>query len=436
MSIDFIVNAYEQYLSLYHIYIPLSIIGIWRWSWWIIKKIRGMRYKPYTEEYTSNVSVVIPVYKENPSIFRETLNSVLSNNPYEVICVIDEEDKENIKYVKSITKNEEGNSLLSLNTHISFITTNEKGKRSALARGIRIAKGDIVALIDSDVIWAENTLKNGIKPFKDPSIAGVCTRQNACNRNNVWATITDMFWDARNHDDLPALAVGKAMSCLSGRTAFWRRDFLQNNLDEFLNERIFGVKKESGEDKCLTRLAQRESYNVYFQNNAQIYSYAVTDFKTFITQRIRWSRNTFNSDLKSMKEGWVFKKPFLLFIMLDRFISIFTILLSPTIFILAVLYNHLTLAYIILGLWFIGRSIKHARHLYHHPGDIIMIPLYLFISYIIAFIKLYSLITITEQKSIRGTNKTKLWKHILGIASAISVLLAYILFLLILRGIV
>ena len=430
--IDFINNIYEQFIALYFIYIPLSFIGIWRWAWWLVKKIRGSFYKPYTNDYYADVSVIIPVYKEDPERFKETLSSIMANNPYEIICVIDEDDKENIVYAKGIERSIAATNLMYIN-RFKVITTSEKGKRRALAIGIKASSGNIIALIDSDVIWTD-TLKNSIKPFVDSKIVGVCTRQNAINRSNVWAIITDIFWDTRNHDDLPSMAISKELSCLSGRTAFWRREFLIKHIDEFLNEYIFGVRKESGEDKCLTRIAEREGWQVYFQSNAQIYSYASTNFRTFIAQRVRWSRNTFNSDLRSIQERWVFKKPFLLLIMLDRFISMFTVLISPTIFIIALFMNHISLAYFIVGLWFIGRSIRHIRHLSRHPTDIIYIPVYLFVNFLIAIIKLYALITITEQKSIRGVNRVVAWKHYLGIASVASILSSYFLIILILSG--
>jgi hypothetical protein len=51
-------------------------------------------------------------------------------------------------------------------------------------------------------------------------------------------------------------------------------------------------------------------------------------------------------------------------------------------------------------------------------------------------IKLYALITITEQNSIRGENKVVIWKHYLGIVSAITLLSAYILFIVIVRSVI
>ena len=422
---DILSNAYEQYISALLLYLPLSFIGIWRWGWWLFKKVRGLFYKPYNNDYNAKVSVVIPVYKEDPIRFRNTLNSILANEPYEVICVIDEEDAVNISIARRIG-----------DQRVKVIVTREKGKRKALAKGILESRGDIIALIDSDVIWLKDTLRNSIKPFIDRSIVGVCTRQNVINRNNAWAILTDIFWDSRNYDDLPAMAISKALSCLSGRTAFWRREFLINNIDEFLNERIFGVRKESGEDKCWTRLAQRQGYKVYFQSNAQIYSYAAEDFRKFVSQRVRWSRNTFNSDIRSLCEGWAFKKPFLAAMMLDRFVSIFTILVSPTVFGLAVFMQHVDLAFIILALWLGGRSIKHIQHLKHKPKDIVYIPLYIFANFLVAFIKLYALITITEQKSIRGENKPIAWKHYLGVISVIAAFGAYILLFIMLRGVI
>lgn len=135
-----------------------------------------------------------------------------------------------------------------------------------------------------------------------------------------------------------------------------------------------------------------------------------------------------------MSEGWVFKKPFLALVMIDRFISMFTIFISPLILILALLLVHIELAYTVLGIILIGRTLKNIQHLKHKPSDIFYIPLYASFSFLIGFIKLYALVTIKEQKSIRGANKVAPWKHYLGILGAFSILVAYLLIISLLKG--
>jgi hyaluronan synthase len=176
-------------------------------------------------------------------------------------------------------------------------------------------------------------------------------------------------------------------------------------LDEFLNEVVLERKKESGEDKCLTRIVHSKGWKTYYQSNAIIYSYAAPDFRTFWGQRLRWSRNSHNSDLISLWDGWAWKHPFLAFHIIDRFISIFTLFFGPIFFGIALVMNHYILAISILILWMVGRGIKIIPHLKRHPKDISLLPVYVVINFMIAVIKLYALVTIRDQKWIRATNR-------------------------------
>src|SRR5918992_2000715 len=77
------------------IYIPLGIIGLWRWGIWIFKKLGSLYYIPIDpgnqiENYT--MGIITPVYNENPTVFRSALDSWQSNNPNELIAVIDQND--------------------------------------------------------------------------------------------------------------------------------------------------------------------------------------------------------------------------------------------------------------------------------------------------------------------------------------------------------
>ena len=139
-----------------------------------------------------------------------------------------------------------------------------------MAEGIKEAKNEIVALVDSDTIWAENIRESILSPFDDQLIGGVTTRQHPIERKTIWQKITDIFWDMRHYYDLPAqTAMGKS-SCLSGRTSLYRKDIIIDDLDNFLNEIVLGKKKESGEDKCLTRIVQSKGWKTYYQSNAVI----------------------------------------------------------------------------------------------------------------------------------------------------------------------
>jgi cellulose synthase/poly-beta-1,6-N-acetylglucosamine synthase-like glycosyltransferase len=384
------------------IYIPLGIIGLWRWGIWIFKKIGSLYYIPIEPEpgnklgnYT--MGIITPVYKENPSTFRTALDSWQSNNPDELIAVIDQNDIPCIRVFQEFAQKK---------PWAKLIVTSKAGKRPALADGILASKCEIVALVDSDTIWANNIRDKLLAPFQNPTIGGVTTRQHPIERYSIWQKMTDIFWDMRNYYDLPSqTAMAKALTCLSGRTSLYRRQIISTKLNEFLNEIVFGRRKESGEDKCLTRLVQRDGWKTYYQSNAVIFSAAASDFKTFWNQRIRWSRNSHNSDFISLWDGWAWKNPYLAFYMIDRFVTIFTLFFGPIFFSLSVYFHDWAVSLSIVGLWICGRGIKIIPHLRRHPKDIVLIPVYVAINFLLALVKLYALVTIREQKWIRGAEQ-------------------------------
>ena len=397
-----LINAVESavyiFLKYIRLYIPLAAIGSWRWSVWLFKRICAHRYRPIyvgLPAYYSTLSIITPVYNENPRIFASALNSWQSNNPDELIAVIDYKDTGCIEIFKEFSKNK---------SWAKLIVTSKPGKRPALADGILAAKSDIIALVDSDTIWASNIKEKLLAPFKEPEIGGVTVRNHPIKGHHlsIWQKMTDIFWDMRNYHDLPSqTAMGRMLSCLSGRSSLYRRQIIVPKLDELLNEVILGKRKESGEDKCLTRLIQREGWKTYYQSNAEVYSSTTTHFKTFWSQRLRWTRNSHNSDLLSLWDGWVWKHPYLAFYMVDRLISTFTLFLGPIYFAIAIYMNHWFIALSIFIWWIIGRGIKIIPHLRRKPKDILIVPIYVAVNFLIALIKLYALVTIDDQKWIR-----------------------------------
>ena len=68
------------------------------------------------------------------------------------------------------------------------------------------------------------------KPFADPKIGGVGTRQSVYGSKGFLARMTDMFLDHRYFDENASQSfLGRAVSCLSGRTAVYRRKLLHGD---------------------------------------------------------------------------------------------------------------------------------------------------------------------------------------------------------------
>lgn len=366
-------------------YIPLGIIGVIRWVSWLIRRFPAVAYRPYVSDHRPPISLVTPVYQEDPEIFRAAVESWLANDLDEIICVIDETDESSIAIASEY--------------ELTVIVTSVPGKRDALRRGWEAANTEIVALVDSDTIWAPDTADRVREPFADPRVGGVGTRQNAYRPDTFWERISDMYLDYRYFDENASQTVmGAAVSCLSGRTAVYRRDLLLEVSDDFMSETFMGRVCNSGDDKRLTTLILERGWLTYMQRSARVWSTFPAKPVQFFKQRLRWARNTWRSDLRALGSRWIWRYPFLGFYMIDKAVSNFTLLIAPVYFVISIVRGDWFFT-VALGVWWlVSRGLKMLPHLVRVPKDLIVLPGYVLLTFVMALVKIYALMTIRTQK--------------------------------------
>ncbi|OGK10813.1 hypothetical protein A2767_05865 [Candidatus Roizmanbacteria bacterium RIFCSPHIGHO2_01_FULL_35_10] len=389
-----------RYLDLYPFLIPVGLIGLWRWDVWLTKKVTGLFYRPKKAGYKASVSVITPVYNEDPKTFTTAIESWAKNNPDEIIAVIDYTDERSIKIFKEFANK---------NKSAHLIVTKIPGKREALADGIKTAKGEIVALIDSDTIWDKVTLKNALAPFSDPKIGGVATRQSVLETKTIAQKLFSIRLEQRYWDDIPFLAaIGNVLVCLSGRTALYRKKALMPILDKMTNEMFMGQKVISGEDKRLTYLVEAAGWKTTYQSTSEVFTTGVQDMRTFLNQQVRWTRNSWRNDLRAISDGWVFKHLIFSLYLIDRAIQPFTLLVSPIYFLVSLVLGLWIPVIVILVWWHFSRFIKMLPHLRKHPTDVWVLPIFILFSFISAYIRLYSLFSMNMQGWITRWDKERL----------------------------
>jgi len=363
---------------------PLGVLGLIRWCTWLVRRIPAVFYKPVVNDYRLPMSVVVPTYQEDPAIFAAAIESWLANDVEEVILVIDASD----------TTCQE----IASRYPVTVVITDVPGKRDALRRGWRAARTELVALVDSDTIWADDVAVEVCKPFADPRIGGVGTRQSVYGSTGFLARITDMFLDHRYFDENASQSLlGQAVSCLSGRTAVYRRHLLLEIEDEFMNETFWGVPSLSGDDKRLTTLILERGHLTYMQRTAEVWSTFPSRWKIFFRQRLRWARNTWRSDLRALSQRWVWRHPFLAYTMIDKGVSSFTLLVGPIVMAIALISANWVFAGVLLLWWQISRSAKLLPHIRRRPSSFFFVLGYVVVSWVMALIKIQALLTIRKQ---------------------------------------
>ena len=75
------------------IYIPIGIVGFIRWTAWLIRRVPAAFYRPIVNDHREPLSVVVPVYDEDPVIFAYAIESWLASGVDDVVLVIDVTDK-------------------------------------------------------------------------------------------------------------------------------------------------------------------------------------------------------------------------------------------------------------------------------------------------------------------------------------------------------
>lgn len=413
-----------EYLVLYF---PLGVIGAWRWSTWLIRVLFGLRYRAKTLSNFQNVSVsvVIPVYGEPQEHFWRVLESIAVNKPHEIIAVIDHEEISCIEVFRNFQQR-------ASNITTILSVTEVPGKRTALKEGIEQATGEIVALVDADTVWAPDFLKHAVAPFADSEIQAVTVCQKAWNPQNIWMRLQNIFWNWRYAIEMRFLsAAGSAVSCLSGRTALYRRKILTPEiLNGMVNECFMGKQVQSGEDKFLTEAIQKRGGKTFYQASAVIYPRVASDPLTLIKQRLRWSRNSWRSDLRAFRDGWVWKRKALSFHLLDRAFAPFTLMMGFIFFVFAIVQEHWPVVIALFLWWMLSRILKSVSHFWHHPKDLLIAPLYVVWTFVNAILKIHALVTLhhmswmTRWSSERLSvfRPTKLWARIIPFVETLAIL--------------
>jgi cellulose synthase/poly-beta-1,6-N-acetylglucosamine synthase-like glycosyltransferase len=379
----------DNYLSLLAFYCPLGVIGFWRWGTWLVRRLLSLFYKPSKQNFHASVSIVTPVYNEDHEVFRQALASWRANNPQEIIAVIDYTDEKCIKEFEKFSRQFK---------QAKLIVTKKPGKRPALADGIRVTSGEIIALVDSDALWSRLVLREALRPFADPKVGGVAVRQNVLNPQTLAQNIFDIQLDLRFFDEIMALnTAGKVLTCFSGRTAFYRRKALMPLVDNMVNETFWGKRCIGGDDKRLTYLIEAADWKGRYQHTAYLYTPGAANLSTLFKQRTRWSRNTWRADLRALWQGWVWKHPFLAFVLVDRLVSPLALNLSLMYFIVSLIFQLWIPAAILFAWWFFSRGVRIIPNLQRHPHNIKLVPAYVFANFAMAIIKIYALLTLNRQ---------------------------------------
>lgn len=273
---------------------PLYLFAVFSaivWALWVVKIVLSRRYEPWREPYETTTSVLVPVVDEPVDLFRDVLRRIVAQRPTETIVVINGARNHALEEVCAEFADD----------GVVWTWTPIPSKRNAVKVGTELASGEILVLVDSDTVWTRDTLCELVKPFADPGIGGVTTRQRVLDpQRHFFTRWADWLENSRVKYSMPAQSVLGHVGCLPGRTIAFRRQIVVKAMDEFMHGRFLGVFLEISDDRTLTNLALKQGYRTVYQSTSLVFTDAPVTVRKLYKQQLRWARGSQYNTLRML----------------------------------------------------------------------------------------------------------------------------------------
>lgn len=248
------------------------------------------KYKPYTNSFRVPVSIVVPVFKEEPELLQKCLSSIRTQMKVDDELIISFDGIPATcadKYLVWIAEQ-----------YGKKIIKEHGGKRSALAHGCYMARNAIIVTIDSDTILCPNCLDMLIMPFVNRRIGAVSAYQRIFNADMNLASKFADYNELMAHGFIQkATSAAGNVAVLFGRCLAIRKEVWVKIGERYLNKRCFGRQVESGDDNDITLLTISEGYQTFMQSSAKITSDCPRGFWKRLRQQYRFSRSSMRTTI-------------------------------------------------------------------------------------------------------------------------------------------
>lgn len=306
----------------------------------------GMLYKPVPvdPDYTPSVTIVIPCFNEEEWISRTILSCIDQDYPPEKLEFVIVDDGSSDRSVEVIQKTvndlcQEGARFGLQNRIRCFFQKENQGKREAMGLGIRNARTELIAFVDSDSFLEPDAIRQLVQPLKDPKMGGVAGRTDVANTyTNNLTKLQSVRYYVSFRIMKAAEAYFDSVMCLSGPLSCYRLEYVREVFDKWLNQTFMGQKATFGDDRSLTNYIV-EHHRTYYQDTAICSTIVPNRHRVFLKQQMRWKRSWLRESLKAGRFMW--KKEPLMSIFF--YFGLLIPLIAPFIVIFNLVYIPLTL---------------------------------------------------------------------------------------------
>lgn len=286
-------------LSIYSIVVSLYVL-----SRFALAYFYEIESDQFDKEYTPTVSFGVPAKNEGGAIKETLLRMVRSAYPKEKFDIITVNDGSGDNTLEEMLKakkiaEKEGVEIKIIDWKVN------KGKREGMAECVRQSKNEIIIFIDSDSFVKKNTAKELVKFFSHKNIAAVAGHAYVANKKgNLLTKMQSLRYYIAFKANKAAEALFGSVTCCSGCCSAYKRSYVLEIIDSWVNDTFLGVKCTFGDDRSLTNYLLKKGYETLFAPKAIVYTFVPDTIKKFLTQQLRWKKSWLRESLKASLFMW------------------------------------------------------------------------------------------------------------------------------------
>ncbi len=240
-----------------------------------------------TDDELPLISILVPAYNEGPVIKDVISNYSTIDYPNFEVIIVDDGSSDDT-YIRA----QEG---LALNhkVNIKLFTKENGGKASALNFALEKSSGDYVLCMDADSTLGPNTLRSGIRYFKEnpnlAAVAGVVKVENTQNFIGKMQYLDYLF----GHFQRKVLSLMRLVTIVPGPIGLFKKVYIH---------KVGGYEKENttfAEDTELTFKLITQGYDIVCDDQMIAYTEAPGNYRDLYRQRYRWTRGIYQALLKN-----------------------------------------------------------------------------------------------------------------------------------------
>ena len=179
-----------------------------------------------------------------------------------------------------------------------------RGKRAAMAAGIRATEAEVIVFVDSDSTVEPDALRKLVQPLADRRIGAVCGHANVLNVRESWLTrMQAVRYFVAFRVVKAAESVFNAVTCCSGCFSAYRREAILPRMEWWENQTFLGVESTFGDDRSLTNCVLRD-WRVVYEKKAVSHTIVPSTFRAFVKQQTRWKRSWTRESLLVARFIW------------------------------------------------------------------------------------------------------------------------------------